>query len=194
MYEHTCTKKIYYLNYPCFYHAVPCRKINYPEQDVIENLQENARANQSGNWANSMYLSFKEEVSKGYIVAKEKDGNLIADEYYLIKLCLKSDLNYISCTDEKFAAGTEADYIMPAAELENIAKIIGSENEKGEPFMTYLGNAGYAFECYHDLDGNKEFIVPSQLITKDYFHVFKMEKWKVDNYGKLSSAEIVIKE
>ncbi len=168
-----------------FYHAVQCNKMEdiSQEQKVIENLQRNSQKTTEGNWSNSMYTSSIKEVALSYIAPMETEGHLVDDEYYVIELGLKSELNYICCTDSRFAEGNEESSAVSETDFKYIEENIG-KNENSLPFMTYLGEKRYAFECYHDPERNTELIVPAQLVTKEQFYIKNIEKWKVNKYSE----------
>lgn len=174
-----------------FYHAVPCRAIGdiSQNQKVIETLQRNAQANTIGAWANSMYVSSNKDVALGYVIPLYKDNNLYPDNYFVIELGLKSELNYICCTDPRFATGDEENCQVSETDLQYITDVLGN-NTNEKPFMSYLGEKKYAFECFHDSGRNTELIVPSQLVTNECFFVEKIEKWEVNkNGGKFRSDD-----
>lgn len=122
----------------------------------------------------------------------ETEGHLVDDEYYVIELGLKSELNYICCTDSRFAEGNEESSAVSETDFKYIEENIG-KNENGLPFMTYLGEKRYAFECYHDSEEktrrNTELIVPAQLVTKEQFYIKNIEKWKVNKYSERYKVE-----
>ena len=169
-----------------FYHAVRCAKFTSREDINIGKLKEIAESSQDGDWANSMYLAYKKEVAEGYIVPWEENNMVFDDEYYLIELRLRSDLNYVECSDDRFGNGTEENIMVSEADREFITGKLG-KNTKSLSFMNYLGEKGYAFECYHDLDQapnyNKELIVPSQLVTDEHFSIDCIHCYKVKRDG-----------
>ncbi|MCF0180268.1 MAG: hypothetical protein HUJ97_08530 [Bacteroidales bacterium] len=120
-------------------------------------------SNRISNWGNSTYLSFTEDLAKGYM---EPEGL-----YYLIEVSLSPELNYIECTDERYKKGV-------GEEIPNMNEILDTigVDKIDMPLMKFLGQRGYAFECFHDDSGEKEMIVPFQLINQLY--ITKVSIWE----------------
>ena len=122
------------------------------EQLVLALQQKNTQVDYTA-WGNSVYMAFVENVSLGYA---EDDG-------YLYELELKNSVNYIESTEKEYAQREVAGNNIPHSTIEfvnNELRFIGP-NKK---FMTFLGEKGYAFECFADESLNKEFIVPVKLM------------------------------
>lgn len=146
-------------------------------QGVLEKLLEKSRKEQNAHWGNSLYLSYDESVSLGYINQNDETG-------FIIELEVVEDLGYIRSCDEIFASGQCGSHLP-----ENIKKEVEClirQDVGQQMFMNYLGKHKYAFECFHDLKHRVELIVPSNLIYK--FKVVSITpvqySWKAFEYIK----------
>ena len=56
--------------------------------------------------------------------------------------------------------------------IKEIELLIGKNKPQGVPFMRWLGENGYAFQCYHDPETDSmETIVPLQLMTEENWSI-----------------------
>ena len=177
-----------------FYTAIGCKKFKLGSQSftgeyIKSVLIDNAQSNIVGNWANSLYLSVDNDtVSRGYLVPDEdtKTKQLLKNTVFIFKLTLKQKLQYIDCRIADYKNG-----VVGNGEVVGKGLFEGLINASiHNDFMTKLGEKSLAFECYHDDSGNRECIVPSNLITA--FEVVSYQKFEVDANGDITSESSII--
>lgn len=141
-----------------FYHATMRISgiINKDFNGILQTLYNNSANNVDADWGNSLYTSQNEEVTCGYIL---QDGAIGC----IIELEATEDIPCFS-SDDMIYASTTCGQSTPESTKREISAILGEEIN--EPFMTFLGNEGYAFECPHDNEGGIEVIIPSCMIKK----------------------------
>ena len=132
------------------------------EQLVVSLQQKNTQVNYKA-WGNSVYMAFVPNISLGYA----------EDNGYLYEFELKNSVNYIESTEEKYAQGGLAGDDIPQSTIEFVKNELGFVGPNKE-FMTFLGEKGYAFECFADFYHNKEFIVPVKLM--ELFKITSVQK------------------
>lgn len=127
------------------------------------------------NWNDSLYF-FREKgpAIDGYGERYDNQGRFLGYNY-LIECILRQDLKIVHSDDEYFATG-KLPYI--GIIVENTEQAIKKEYPKDKErhdlqyhnqgadynFMTKLGNKGFAFSCYENLDKDKEVIIPELLL------------------------------
>ena len=79
---------------------------------------------------------------------------------YLVELEVTEDFDYLSSDDKSYANGFSHN-IVPAQTVSEVENILGPIGDT--MFMTFLGLHYYAFECFNNIDLQKELIVPSSL-------------------------------
>lgn len=177
-----------------FYTAIGCSNFGSPLQPFTNEyiksvLTNNAQSKIDSNWANSLYLSIgNDTVSRGYIMPNEdpETKQLSQNTVFIFKLVLTQELRYIDCRIVDYKDGLVSNGKVVGREL--FEHIIG--DTINNDFMTKLGVKSLAFECYHDLDGNRELIVPSRLIT-DHFEVVSYQKFEVNAKGEITKEESI---
>ncbi len=177
-----------------FFTAIGCKKFSPSPQSftgeyIKSVLINNAQSNKVGNWANSLYLSVNNDtVSRGYLVPNEDPNTrqLSKNTVFIFKLTLKQQLQYIDCRIADYKNGVVGN-----------GEVVGKELFEGiinalihNDFMTKLGEKSLAFECYHDDSGNRECIVPSNLITA--FNVVSYQKFEIGANGDITSNTSII--
>lgn len=105
------------------------------------------------DWANALYF-FDEDI-RNY---------LDSDHPYFIKATLKKGLQVIDTDYEGFMADYDMDYV-----ITQIEALVGSSKPDGQPFLLWLGELGYGFRYYENLDREVAVVIPHSLLTDDLF-------------------------
>lgn len=105
------------------------------------------------DWANALYF-FDEDI-RNY---------LDSDHPYFIKATLKKDFQIIDTDYEGFMAEYDMDYV-----ITQIEALVGSSKPDGQPFLLWLGELGYGFRYYENLDREVAVVIPHSLLTDDLF-------------------------
>ena len=124
-----------------------------------ETLEIDRTIKQKGNWSHSIYFFIEKTNLKKY-----ND----TDHPYAISIKNKKPLKCIVCYMDCFAGNpyTEDDMKQLINEVKSLTKIESNPNGN---FMEWLGENGYAFQCYHDTDKSMEIAIPFTLLdNKDW--------------------------
>lgn len=105
------------------------------------------------DWANALYF-FDEDI-RNY---------LDSDHPYFIKATFKKDFQVIDTDYEGFMAEYDMDYV-----ITQIEALVGSSKPDGQPFLLWLGELGYGFRYYENLDREVAVVIPHSLLTDDLF-------------------------
>ena len=115
--------------------------------EIDENIE------QDGDWSSSIYFWLKETD-----LPKFDDSQ----HPYPMEFKNKVPLPYIRCTYECFRQGGY-DERMPDI-IEEIEELLGKKKSKDTLFMKWLGECGYAFQCYNNKeDDAEEIVIPFSL-------------------------------
>lgn len=178
-----------------FYTAIGYLNFDKPihmltSEDIKSVLTTNAQSKTDSNWANSLYLSVgNDKVSRGYLIPIEDSATekLSKNIVFIFKLTLKQKLQYIDCRIADYKNGVVGNGEVVGKELfEHIIK-----DSIDNDFMTKLGKKNLAFECYHDESGNRECIIPSNLIT-DYLRVISYQQFDINANGEIDKEHCII--
>ena len=88
-----------------------------------------------------------------------------SDHRYFIEATLKKTLKIIDTDYPGFMDGSY-DMNLVVADVE---KVIGSKKPAGTPFLLWLGQKGYAFRYYENMDKEVAVVIPHLLLTDDLF-------------------------
>lgn len=124
--------------------------------EIRQMLYNRSKKHVNQDWGNALYTSQNVDVARGYILP---DGAIGC----IIELEASEDISCLSSEDEIYAS-TSCGQCAPESTKREVCKLLGEEVIG--PFMTFLGNNGYVFECYHDSEGGKEVIIPSCMVQK----------------------------
>lgn len=128
-----------------------------------ENFEIDKKLPQYGDWSNSIYFFLKKENLDLY-----KD----TDHPYPMEFQNLKKLPYIKCTYKCFAGEGDYDKEMPTI-IQEIEELTGQNKPSAMPFMKWLGNIGYAFQCYNISD-IWEIAIPFPLLLRS-------DSWKIIN-------------
>lgn len=105
------------------------------------------------HWANALYF-FDEDI-RNY---------LDSDHPYFIKATLKKNFQIIDTDYEGFMTEYDMDYV-----IAQIEALVGSSKPNGQPFLLWLGELGYGFRYYENIDREVAVVIPHSLLTDDLF-------------------------
>ena len=105
------------------------------------------------HWANALYF-FDEDI-RNY---------LDSDHPYFIKATLKKNFQIIDTDYEGFMTEYDMDYV-----IAQIETLVGSSKPDGQPFLLRLGELGYGFRYYENIDREVAVVIPHSLLTDDLF-------------------------
>ena len=105
------------------------------------------------HWANALYF-FDEDI-RNY---------LDSDHPYFIKATLKKNFQIIDTDYEGFMTEYDMDYV-----IAQIETLVGSSKPDGQPFLLWLGELGYGFRYYENIDREVAVVIPHSLLTDDLF-------------------------
>lgn len=105
-----------------------------------------------GDWGNALYF-FDEDI-RNY---------LDSDHPYFIKVSFNNPFQVIDTDYEGFMDGNyDMDYV-----IAKIEAIVGSSKPAGQPFLVWLGEMGYGFRYYENMDREVAVAIPHTLLS-DY--------------------------
>ena len=140
--------------------------------------------NTKDDWGDSLYLAEKDTVAIGY--ADDTNGK----KPYLVELELISDLPCVDSDNEVYKGDDyrKGVYTVPTECIKAQVENLFLKPMLSSRFMKYLDAQEFAYRCFHDIEGNKEIIVPSRMVTSVYFKVKRVYKLVKDSsthlYGK----------
>jgi hypothetical protein len=123
-------------------------------------------APQHGDWSNSIYFFLEKKRLKYY-----DDIN----HPFPMRFQNLEEFPYIKCTHRCFLNGTYLER-MPTI-IREIEVLINSRKPTDTPFMQWLGERGFAFQCYNINDNNEdvwEIVMPFPLLLRPGF-------WEITN-------------
>lgn len=120
-------------------------------------------ADQQSDWGNCTYFFLRKE---NLILYKD------IDHPYPMEFQNLKKLPYIKCTYRCFAGEGDYDKEMPTI-IREIEELTGKKKLSTIPFMKWLGNIGYAFQCYNTGD-IWEIAIPFPLLSRS-------DSWKIIN-------------
>ena len=144
--------------------------------EILQTLSDSSKGNENSDWGNSLYTSQYKDVALGYICQDGEKGCIIELEAKEPIPCFYSD--------EIIYASSSCGQYTPESTKEEISKFV--QEKVDGPFMTFLGNKGYVFECFHDDSKRTEVIIPSCMVEK--FVVVKV------NYLRYNTREFRYEE
>ncbi|RHH07896.1 hypothetical protein DW228_18355 [Bacteroides fragilis] len=109
---------------------------------------------QADDWANALY--FWDEELKNY---------LDSDHPYFVEVTLKKTLKII---DTDYLGFTDGSYDMNQV-IADVEKVVGSKKPAGTPFLLWLGQKGYAFRYFENMDKEIAVVIPHPLLSDDFF-------------------------
>lgn len=180
-------KKTKLLKKTILWHVVNTEKeLNEMSLDEILPIlkDEVEQPNTKDNWGDTLYLAEKDTVAIGY--ADDTNGK----KPYLVELEVISELPCVDSDNEVYKGDDYRKEIdkVPTESIKAQVEILFPEPIGKIPFMRYLGAHEFAYRCFHDIEGNKEIIVPSRMVTSVYFKVKRVYKLVKDSsthlYGK----------
>ena len=125
---------------------------------VFSEIQRNLVSN---DWGNSIYFSQSKSIAEGYLEEGKRS---------ILTFINTKTINYILCKHSCFKDSTyekHMDSIVREIEL-----LVGVTKPQDSPFMYWLGEIGYAFQCYHDPETDSmETILPLQLMTEENWSI-----------------------
>ncbi|WP_281961967.1 hypothetical protein [Bacteroides nordii] len=149
-----------------------CKIITYREKSVFYRLTRKDEFNVDGNptdgnidpksdWGNSLYFIPRRGAISYFIESYPDLKNVM-------RAIPDFGIKVIYCTHPCFKDGNYSSEM--SILIEEIAALIG-KNKGKRPFMSWLGECGYAFQCYHDAK-NMELIIPKLFFMGD-----NKDKW-----------------
>lgn len=105
------------------------------------------------DWANGLYF-FDQDI-RNY---------LDSDHPYFIKSTLKKPFRVIDTDYEGFMSEYNMAYVVAKIEV-----LVGSSKPAGRPFLLWLGDLGYGFRYYENIDREVAVVIPHALLTDDLF-------------------------
>lgn len=156
--------------------------IDWDKERIKDYLIQKAKLDTTADWGNSLYLSENINVAMGYA---KPDSCVGQDFGYIVVLKLNTYMPYIHSDSEAYANtiqnGDDAKMQMANAMSEAKKLICQTDGNCAKNFMDFLGENGYAYECFHDNEHRIEFIVPSNLINYfDVVGVFQVRNINMD--------------
>lgn len=126
------------------------------------------------------YLAEKEEIAAVYLPDMVDTGFAFIQEVLLDK-----PIKVITYLDEAFAGGTEG---IDKAELMENLRDVGIDLDITKPLMSQLGDLGYVFRCFHDMDHDMEIIIPNKIAcdTESGLDMLCYKKVKMKHYEIVS--------
>lgn len=116
---------------------------------------------QTNDWGNSIYFSRSKSIAEGYLEEGKRS---------ILTFINKKTINYILCKHSCFKDSTYEKHMDSI--IKEIESLIGKNKPQGVPFMRWLGENGYAFQCYHDPETDSmETILPLQLMTEENWSI-----------------------
>ncbi len=109
-------------------------------------------------WGNCFYVSTDEEVGNGY-----SDS----DHPYKMILENKISINYIQC----YGYGDLCDETVQKTLVKDVENLINIKKPEDVPFIKWLGEEGYAFECPHDDSNKPETAIPLALYNSTNWEI-----------------------
>lgn len=138
------------------------RGTSFYRMNQTENFAIDQTAPQHGDWSNSIYFFLEKEDRKRY---QEEDHK------YPMTLRNLQRFAYIKCNYECFNDGSYTDDDM-ARLFREIGTLLGDEKPDRISLMQWLGNHGYAFQCYNV--GTWEIAMPFPLLSRP-------DSWEITN-------------
>lgn len=144
-----------------------------PELNILEG--ENI------DWS-GFYTCLDYDTAKGYLQNRLSDVNTGTGIVYMHEIYLKSDLPIIRCSHSSFKDGSyKYTGILEQIKKKLITNLsIQTTNET--PFLPKLGEIGYGFQCFHDLDGTEEIVIPHALkscLDSKVMREFHFKKYEI---------------
>lgn len=128
---------------------------------VFSNIQQTFEPN---DWGHSIYFSQNIGTARGYLDDSSK---------IMLNFTNKVPIKYILCSHCCFKGEPFGDYrdYMDSI-VKEIELLVGVTKPSNVPFMLWLGEIGYAFQCYHDSETDSmETIVPLQLMKEENWSI-----------------------
>lgn len=125
-----------------------------------------ANQTQSINWAAIRNEPIVDDHCANALYFFDEDirNYLDSDHPYFIKATLKKNFQIIDTDYEGFMTEYDMDYV-----IAQIEALVGSSKPDGQPFLLWLGELGYGFRYYENIDREVAVVIPHSLLTDDLF-------------------------